>query len=181
MEFLGTNSEALERLVVEMYARRGLSTRDVEECFRDETTGELMISPGARSGRSPASCGRTTGSSPSGISVGGRARRVPVLGRRLRELEALGGQRGSLGSVGHNRRRTQGGVAAPGGGRQQGVRGLLDGVLEGHGGEGLEDPDLGDLRRGTGARERHRGDLPEERASGCVAGTTSWATSSAPS
>ena len=31
------NSEALERLVVEMYAR-GLSTKDVEECFRDEAT-----------------------------------------------------------------------------------------------------------------------------------------------
>jgi putative transposase len=46
MEFLGGNSEALERLVVEMYAR-GLSTRDVEECFRDEATGELMISRSA--------------------------------------------------------------------------------------------------------------------------------------
>jgi putative transposase len=46
MEFLSGNSEALERLVVEMYAR-GLSTRDVEECFRDETTGELMISRSA--------------------------------------------------------------------------------------------------------------------------------------
>jgi putative transposase len=46
MEFLSGNSEALERLVVEMYAR-GLSTRDVEECFRDEHTGELMISRSA--------------------------------------------------------------------------------------------------------------------------------------
>jgi transposase-like protein len=46
MEFLSGNSEALERLVVEMYAR-GLSTRDVEECFRDEVTGELMISRSA--------------------------------------------------------------------------------------------------------------------------------------
>jgi putative transposase len=46
MEFLGGNSEALEMLVVEMYAR-GLSTRDVEECFRDETTGELLISRSA--------------------------------------------------------------------------------------------------------------------------------------
>jgi putative transposase len=46
MEFLSGHSEALERLVVEMYAR-GLSTRDVEECFRDETTGELMISRSA--------------------------------------------------------------------------------------------------------------------------------------
>src|SRR5215216_2587061 len=46
MEFLSGNSEALERLVVEMYAR-GLSTRDVEECFRDPSTGELMISRSA--------------------------------------------------------------------------------------------------------------------------------------
>lgn len=43
MEFLSGNSEALERLVVEMYAC-GLSTRDVEECFRDEESGELLIS-----------------------------------------------------------------------------------------------------------------------------------------
>jgi len=48
MDFLSGNSEALERLVVEMYAR-GLSTRDVEECFRDEATGELMISRSALS------------------------------------------------------------------------------------------------------------------------------------
>jgi putative transposase len=46
MEFLSGNSEALERLVTEMYAR-GLSTRDVEECFRNEATGELMISRSA--------------------------------------------------------------------------------------------------------------------------------------
>ncbi len=43
MEFLEGNSAALEHLVTEMYAR-GLSTRDVEECFKDEATGELMIS-----------------------------------------------------------------------------------------------------------------------------------------
>ncbi len=43
MEFLSGNSEALERLVTELYACR-LSTRDVEECFRDASTGELMIS-----------------------------------------------------------------------------------------------------------------------------------------
>lgn len=43
MEFLEGNSEALERLVTEMYAR-GLSTRDVEECFRDTASGELLIS-----------------------------------------------------------------------------------------------------------------------------------------
>lgn len=43
MEFLSGDSEALERLVVEMYAR-GLSTRDVEERFRDDGSGELPIS-----------------------------------------------------------------------------------------------------------------------------------------
>jgi putative transposase len=42
MEFLDGNSDVLERLVVEMYAR-GLSTRDVEDCFRD-ATGALLIS-----------------------------------------------------------------------------------------------------------------------------------------
>ncbi len=42
MEFLSGNSEALETLVTEMYAR-GLSTRDVEDCFRDPD-GELLIS-----------------------------------------------------------------------------------------------------------------------------------------
>lgn len=46
MEFLSGNSEALERLVTEMYAR-GLSTRDVEECFKDHDSGELMISRSA--------------------------------------------------------------------------------------------------------------------------------------
>lgn len=38
-------ADVLERLVVEMYAR-GLSTRDVEDCFRD-ATGELVISKSA--------------------------------------------------------------------------------------------------------------------------------------
>jgi putative transposase len=42
MDFLDGNSDVLERLVVEMYAR-GLSTRDVEDCFRD-ATGALLIS-----------------------------------------------------------------------------------------------------------------------------------------
>ena len=45
MGFLEGNSEVLERLVVEMYAR-GLSTRDVEDAFRD-ATGELVISRSA--------------------------------------------------------------------------------------------------------------------------------------
>jgi transposase-like protein len=42
LSFLDGNSEVLESLVNEMYAR-GLSTRDVEDAFRD-ATGELLIS-----------------------------------------------------------------------------------------------------------------------------------------
>jgi hypothetical protein len=45
MSFLDGNSEVLERLVTEMYAC-GLSTRDVEDAFRD-ATGELLISKSA--------------------------------------------------------------------------------------------------------------------------------------
>ncbi len=45
MEFLQGGSDVLERLVTETYAR-GLSTRDVEDCFRD-ATGELVISKSA--------------------------------------------------------------------------------------------------------------------------------------
>ena len=48
MSFLEGNSDVLERLVVEMYAR-GLSTRDVEDAFKD-ATGELLISRSAVSG-----------------------------------------------------------------------------------------------------------------------------------
>ena len=42
MGFLEGNSEVLERLAMEMYAR-GMSTRDVEDAFRD-ATGELLLS-----------------------------------------------------------------------------------------------------------------------------------------
>lgn len=45
MSFLDGNSEVLERLVAEMYAR-GLSTRDVEDAFRD-ATGQPLISKSA--------------------------------------------------------------------------------------------------------------------------------------
>jgi transposase-like protein len=45
MTFLDGNSDVLDRLVTEMYAR-GLSTRDVEDAFRD-ATGELLISKSA--------------------------------------------------------------------------------------------------------------------------------------
>ncbi len=43
--FLDGNSDVLDRLVTEMYAR-GLSTRDVEDAFKD-ATGELLISKSA--------------------------------------------------------------------------------------------------------------------------------------
>ena len=42
MSFLDGNSEVLERLVCEMYAR-GLSTRDVEDAFRDATSAVSEI------------------------------------------------------------------------------------------------------------------------------------------
>jgi putative transposase len=48
MSFLDGNSEVLESLVNEMYAR-GMSARDVEDAFRD-STGELLISRNAVSG-----------------------------------------------------------------------------------------------------------------------------------
>lgn len=40
--FLKGNSDALEALVVEMYAR-GLSTRDIEDAFRDRETGKKLL------------------------------------------------------------------------------------------------------------------------------------------
>lgn len=42
LDFLEDHTDVLERLVVEMGAR-GLSTRDVEDCFKD-ATGDLVIS-----------------------------------------------------------------------------------------------------------------------------------------
>ena len=42
IDFLQGNSDVLERLVVEMYTR-GLSTRDIEDAFR-EVTGDLLLS-----------------------------------------------------------------------------------------------------------------------------------------
>lgn len=45
MSFLEGNSDVPERLVTEMYAR-GMSTRDIEDVFRD-VTGELLISKSA--------------------------------------------------------------------------------------------------------------------------------------
>jgi hypothetical protein len=68
ISFLEGNSEVLDRLVVEMYAR-GMSTRDIEDAFRD-VTGELLISRSAVSesrswcwqSRGRCSCQQQTGS-----------------------------------------------------------------------------------------------------------------------
>lgn len=46
MDFLRGNSDVLEYLVVQMYTR-GLSTRDIEDAFRDPLTGELLLSRSA--------------------------------------------------------------------------------------------------------------------------------------
>jgi putative transposase len=43
LDFLKGNSDVLEYLVTQMYSR-GLSTRDVEEAFRDPYTGEMLLS-----------------------------------------------------------------------------------------------------------------------------------------
>jgi len=44
--FLRGNSDVLEYLVTQMYSR-GLSTRDVEDAFRDPLTGEMLLSRSA--------------------------------------------------------------------------------------------------------------------------------------
>jgi putative transposase len=46
LEFLKGNSDVLEYLVTQMYSR-GLSTRDVEEAFRDPLTGQMLLSRSA--------------------------------------------------------------------------------------------------------------------------------------
>lgn len=46
MDFLRGNSDVLEDLVVQMYAR-GLSTRDIEEALRDPVTGATLLSKSA--------------------------------------------------------------------------------------------------------------------------------------
>lgn len=46
LHFLKGNSDVLEYLVMQMYSR-GLSTRDVEDAFRDPYTGEMLLSRSA--------------------------------------------------------------------------------------------------------------------------------------
>jgi hypothetical protein len=151
MSFLERNSEVLDRLVTEMYAR-GLSTRDVEDAFRD-ATGELLISKSAVSeitdqlwedyqapsspATSPRSRSSTCSATPSSSRSGARGQGSPA--RRLV----------------HRRRRAKAPVAP--GRRQQGVRGSLDRVLPEHSGPGPAPPDHGRHRRGTGDDQGGRG------------------------
>ena len=72
VDFLRGNSDVLERLAVEMYTR-GLSTRDIEDTFR-EVTGDLLLSRTAVSA-SQISCGQTTRPSANEIS---RALRLSI-------------------------------------------------------------------------------------------------------
>ena len=65
LAFLRGNSDVLEYLVTQMYSR-GLSTRDVEDAFRDPYTGEMLLSRSAVS-EITVVCGKTTSSSASAI------------------------------------------------------------------------------------------------------------------
>jgi hypothetical protein len=123
MSFLDGNSEVLDRLVTEMYAR-GLSTRDVEDAFRD-ATGELLISRSAVSeitDRLWADYQRFHRPGPVWHRRG-----VPIRRCGVRELASARRERGAAGGLVHRLRRAQA-PAAPGG-RQQGVRVLLDRLL----------------------------------------------------
>ena len=64
-ESLKGRTQALEDLAVEMLAR-GLSVRDIEDAFRDES-GRMLLLRTARSRRSASGCKRTTRSSPDAI------------------------------------------------------------------------------------------------------------------
>lgn len=141
MSFLEGNSEVLDRLVTEMYAR-GLSTRDVEDAFTD-AKGELLISRSAVSEITDQLWGRLRGLLWK-VPLG-HLRRVPVLRRHLRVAPAPGGERGPPRRLVHRLRRAKA-PAAPGG-REQGVGGLLDRVLPQHDREGAAAADDGDDRR----------------------------------
>jgi transposase-like protein len=127
MGFLDGNSEVLESLVNEMYAR-GLSTRDVEDAFRD-ATGELLISKSAVSeitDRLWEDYQDFLSRDLSGLEI--EYLFVDAVFESLRRHGAKRrGEGGAAGRLGDRLRRRQTPVAP--GGRQQGVRGLLDGVL----------------------------------------------------
>ena len=68
LPFLRQNTEALNRLVLEMHAR-GLSTRDIEDTFRDPKTQECLLSRTAVS-QLTMTCGRSMRPSLSAIFPG---------------------------------------------------------------------------------------------------------------
>jgi putative transposase len=153
IEFLAGNTEALDRLVVEMYAR-GLSTRDIEDAFRGPG-GELLLSRTAVSEITDrlwedyqAFCARDL----SEIDVA-----YLFCDAIFESLRRYGAKEAVLAcwcitTSGHQ------GPAAPGGGRQ-GVRALLDRVLPRHDLPRPTGPDRGHRRRRAWADQRHRGVL----------------------
>ncbi len=141
MSFLDGNSDVLDRLVTEMYAR-GLSTRDVEDAFRD-ATGELLISKSAVS------------------EITDRLWEdyQAFTGRDLAEIEV---EYLFVDAVFEALRRH---------GAKEAVlvawcieRSMLDGVLPQHARPGAAAADHRDQRRGAGSGEGDRGVLPDHRA-----------------
>jgi putative transposase len=119
MSFLDGNSEVLERLVTEMYAR-GLSPRDVEDAFRDSTS-ELLISRSAVSeitDRLWEQYQEFIARDLSEVDV------EYVLVDAVTESLRRHGSKEAAGRLAHRFRRPQTSIAS--GRRQQGVRGLLE-------------------------------------------------------
>jgi hypothetical protein len=156
MGFLDGNSEVLERLVCEMYAR-GLSTRDVEDAFRD-ATGATLISKSAVSEVTDRLWEDYQGfisRDLSGISV-----EYLFVDAVFPVAAPPRGQGSGASRLVHRLRRTQ--TPAALGGGQQGVPVLLDGVLPQHAGSGHARTDHHHQRRGTGADHRHHHVFPGE-------------------
>lgn len=150
MGFLEGNSDVLEDLVTEMYAR-GLSTRDVEDAFTD-ATGRLLISKSAVSEITDRIWEQYQDFC---------ARDLSDVDVEYLFVDAIFGvaaparcQGSRAGGLGHRLRRVQ--ASAESGGGQQGVRDRVDRVLPAHGQPGAAGPDHRHLRRRTGAGQRDR-------------------------
>ena len=133
MSFLDGNSDVLDRLVTEMYVR-GLSTRDVEDAFRD-ATGELLISKSAVSEITDRLWEDYQAFTSRDLSDRGG---VPVRRRGVRGAAPPRREGGRVGRLVHRHRWAQA-PAAPGCG-EQGERSLLDRVLPRHARRGLRLP-----------------------------------------
>ena len=162
MGFLDGNSEVLERLVCEMYAR-GLSTRDVEDAVRD-ATGATLISKSAVSeitDRLWEDYQQFIARDLSDIAV-----EYLFVDAVFPVAAPSRGQGSGVGRLVHRLRRAQT-SAAPGGG-QQGVPGVLDGVFPQHAGSGHARTDHHHQRRSTGIDQRHHRVFPGGSAAGNV-------------